>query len=177
MKIKTLILYILVLTIVSLVLGISYASFSISSSSNPNSIVSGSITTTYTDGIYLLCENMFPVLASEKNDYSTNYSFSVKNNSQKPSTIKISLTDLVMDSELKSIVVKYELYDSTLLVNSGNFLGATTSLLIANNIRLESNMTKNYKLLIYILDDGSNQNNLMKKTLSSKVYVTSTATN
>lgn len=92
--------------------------------------------------------------------------------------IKISLTNITIDSALKNSYFRYKLVRGSTVIASGNFSSVGSSLVLkgAEKKSITSYPTvENYILYIYLADSGSEQNAMMGKKFSAKITVDTVA--
>lgn len=92
--------------------------------------------------------------------------------------IKISLTNITIDSALKNSYFRYKLVRGGTVIASGNFSSVGSSLVLkgAEKKSITSYPTvENYILYIYLADSGSEQNAMMGKKFSAKISVDTVA--
>lgn len=92
--------------------------------------------------------------------------------------IKISLTNITIDSALKNSYFRYKLVRGSTVIASGNFSSVGSSLVLkgAEKKSITSYPTvENYVLYIYLADSGSEQNAMMGKKFSAKITVDTVA--
>ena len=92
--------------------------------------------------------------------------------------IKISLTNITIDSALKNSYFRYKLVRGSTVIASGNFSSVGSSLVLkgAEKKSITSYPTvENYVLYIYVADSGSEQNAMMGKKFSAKITVDTVA--
>ena len=92
--------------------------------------------------------------------------------------IKISLTNITIDSALKNSYFRYKLVRGSTVIASGNFSSVGSSLVLkgAEKKSITSYPTvENYILYIYVADSGSEQNAMMGKKFSAKITVDTVA--
>ena len=106
---------------------------------------------------------------SEKN----NFSIDVDNeNIDEALSIIVKLTSIEIDSALKNNNFRYELLYNNSSVAKGNFSDISgDELVIASGIILNNLDANDFELRVFLLDDGSNQNNLMNKTFKAIITV------
>lgn len=119
-----------------------------------------------------------------ENNYATNASksqFTItygSNLSGYDVAIKISLTNITIDSALKNSYFRYKLVRGGTVIASGNFSSVGSSLVLkgAEKKSITSYPTvENYILYIYLADSGSEQNAMMGKKFSAKISVDTVA--
>ncbi len=92
--------------------------------------------------------------------------------------IKISLTNITIDSALKNSYFRYKLVRGSTVIASGNFSSVGSSLVLkgAEKKSITTYPTvENYILYIYLADSGSEQNAMMGKKFSAKITVDTVA--
>ncbi len=92
--------------------------------------------------------------------------------------VKISLTNISIDSALKNSYFRYKLVLGSTVVASGNFSSVGSSLVISSLTKktISSYPTvENYTLYIYLADSGAEQNTMMGKNFSAKISVDTVA--
>ena len=92
--------------------------------------------------------------------------------------IKISLTNITIDSALKNSYFRYKLVRGSTVIASGNFSNVGSSLVLkgAEKKSITTYPTvENYILYIYLADSGSEQNAMMGKKFSAKITVDTVA--
>ncbi len=119
-----------------------------------------------------------------ENNYATNASksqFTItygSNLSGYDVAIKISLTNITIDSALKNSYFRYKLVRGGTVIASGNFSSVGSSLVLkgAEKKSITTYPTvENYILYIYLADSGSEQNAMMGKKFSAKISVDTVA--
>lgn len=119
-----------------------------------------------------------------ENNYATNASksqFTItygSNLSGYDVAIKISLTNITIDSALKNSYFRYKLVRGSTVIASGNFSSVGSSLVLksAEKKSITTYPTvENYILYIYLADSGSEQNAMMGKKFSAKISVDTVA--
>lgn len=119
-----------------------------------------------------------------ENNYATNASksqFTItygSNLSGYDVAIKISLTNITIDSALKNSYFRYKLVRGGTVIASGNFSSVGSSLVLksAEKKSITTYPTvENYILYIYLADSGSEQNAMMGKKFSAKITVDTVA--
>ena len=178
-----LVLFITLAVLIGILFGISYGWYAYA---NAKSEVSGSTIKSKPSIIFAQTEHIFygktvPILDEDRYTYGNKSSFTVTLNEELKdyqTGIKIELKDLKMSEELKTPNYKYELLQDGVAVSNGDFstIGSSSTLeLMPMTILTPTNYPKTYtyELLLWLSDDGSNQNNLMNKGISARINVTS----
>lgn len=163
--------------------GASYAWYAYS---NAETTISGSTideapAVIFAQDNYVLANSNMPILDEDRYSYSNMNSFNItfgSNLTKYDTAITISLTDINISDELKSVNYKYELLENEKTISTGDFsmLGDSHELVIMPSKIIDVityPTTYVYDLLIWLSDDGTDQNYLMNKTFSAKVKVNS----
>lgn len=130
---------------------------------------------------YIYSNTTMPIDDNDRYNYANKNSFTIslnKNLEKYQTGVKIILKDIVMDDALKIPNYKYELLEDGIMVGSGNFglIGNAKEIEIMPMKVLTPSVypkTYNYDLLVWLSEDGSNQNDLMNKNFRAKVNVIS----
>ena len=181
MKFKKLlgIISIVIVVVFSMMLTTSYAWYAFD---NASTVFEGmtnndDIIVSYQKGEYINVSNAVPITSEQVDMYSekNNFNIVVKNNAKDSEMlVSISLNDISIAGSLQIANFKVELYHQSDKVADigGNGIGlnsATTKKLA--DVVLDNNVTNNFELRVYILDDGTNQTNLENKTFQAKIKV------
>ena len=175
---KTLsIISVFVLTMFALMLSSSYAWYSFTNAStafNANTS-SEDIKVMYKNNNYISTITAVPISSNEVEDKAEKNNFSININNQdleEEIVVSINLTSISIDNALKNNNFRYELLYNGKSVSTGNF-----SNVVGGNFNILKDITLNnfddndFELRVYLLDDGSNQNNLMNKTFKAIISV------
>ena len=175
---KTLgVISIFILAMFALMLTSSYAWYSYNNASTTfNTSTSGDeISVIYKNNNYISTITAVPINSEEINDKADRNNFSVDvNNIELKSLLSVSI-DLIsvsIDDELKNKNFRYELLYNNEVVSKGDFTkleGDTFNLI--KGINLNNLGSNDFELRVFLLDDGSNQNNLMNKTFRGIINV------
>lgn len=168
---------------VGILFGSSYAWYAYK---NAETKVSGSTvgdmpTIIFSQTEYISSNTTTPIDDNDRYNYANKNSFTITLNNNLETYqagIKIFLKDIVIDDALKIANYKYELLEDGITVGSGNFstIGNAKEIEILPMKVLNPNVypkTYNYDLLVWLSEDGSNQNDLMDKKFSAKINVVS----
>ena len=168
----------IIITSVALVilLGISftYAYFSSKKVSTENSVVAGTLIINYEDDNLntVSLNNIVPIYDSEIKTKANKIGFKVNNTGSSKAYVDISLTDIVMDSELANLEFKWSLYLGDTKISNGNLRNVLDNKqLLINNIDIASNSNKSYQLYIWLSETDTDQRKLMGKNFSAKITV------
>ena len=162
---------ILLLVITLIITGVSYAYFSanVTGNSAVNTVTTGSMAISYTDGSEVLLSNMIPGDSLTK-------TFSIKNTGNVTTSYNIYFLDV-----LNTFVNQQDLA-YTLTSDNGYNASSDTQIpdddaMIANKQSIAPNTTSNYTLTIKFLNKDVSQDNNQGKTLNLKINVSDSETN
>ena len=157
---------VLILTLVIMIVGVTFTYFSLIASDEEDStkIKTGTLAINYIDGIAIDTYALMPI--NEPN-LSTKYSvykksFSVQSSGTLDQTLNISM--FVTDNDFDDKALSYALYDSTGYKISNNSIPKTGDILIGSNIYLKSNEKKTFTVLIWLQENNKNQDYEMGNT-------------
>ena len=164
---------VLILTFITVIVGATFAlyTFIFSQKEGTSAVYTGTLSIEYLSGkiinFNLLYPTEKPTLETEENVYKNN--FKVTNSGSLDSLIKITID--INQNEFSDETLRYSLYnDQSIEIAEGYIEGINTATL-AENIILENNTTAEYTLLIWMAENGQNQNKEMKKTLTGLIRV------
>ena len=162
----------------SLMLASSYAWYSFTKGSTTFDTVTNNedINVTYTTGMYIDTKTAVPIKKEEIPEYSEKNKFSISLNRDDlvgRILINVSLTNINIDDLLKNENFKYDLLYNEEIIESGNFsqISNKEKFKLANNIILDEIDNNDFELRIYLLDNDSNQNDLMNKTFQGTISI------
>ena len=175
-----------VLLIVLVTIGATYAYFSAQASTDVQTVTTGTLTMGFTNGEIINATGITPINDNEIETKATMLPFSVTNTGNQHTKITIKLTDITIDDALKDIDFRWGLYNADKQDAAGTEMGVSFGIfkysetggeeILLQDVILDKNSaTRNYKLRIWIHDDGALQNEMQGKTFSGKVVVTGEA--
>lgn len=168
-KIKTVIICI---TILLIIIGVSYAFFYVSTSGNTKNVTFGYVSINYVDGNKINMNNNLPMTENEVDRYAPKKSFSITNKGNIAAYLEISLTSITLPDALNDENFRWSLYEDNTRIADGNFLNASSKLTLIEGISVASNKTKNYSIAFWIYDNQGNQNAMLNQTLQAQITVT-----
>ncbi len=177
------VLFITIAGLIGVLFGISFGWYAYA---NAKTDISGSTIKTKPTIIFAQTEHIFfgktiPILDEDRYTYGNKSSFTITIGEELKNYqtgIKIELKDLKMSDELKISNYKYELLQDGISIKTGDFSLIDQS----NNLELMPMTiltpmtypkTYIYELIIWLSDDGTNQNDLMNKGISARINITS----
>ena len=164
---------VLLLTFITVVVGATFAIYThiFSQEEGTSAVYTGTLSIEYLSGeiinVNLLYPTEKPTIETTKNIYKNN--FRVTNTGSLDSLISIEIE--INKNEFSNKTLKYSLYDSEEKEIAEGYIEGRLSATLANNIILENNKTEEYTLLIWIAENGENQNKEMKKSLYGLIKV------
>lgn len=164
---------VLILTFITIIVGATFAlySFIFSQQEGSSAVYTGTLSIEYLSGNIINCNLLYPTqkpsLETEANVYKNN--FRVTNTGSLDSLLKIEV--IINQNEFSNQTLKYSLYNHKEEEISEGYIEGKKSSIIANNIFLENNTSEDFVLVIWINDNGKNQNQEMKKNLTGLINV------
>lgn len=173
---------VLILTFITVIVGATFAiyAFIFQQEEGTSAVYTGTLNIEYLSGeiisVGLLYPREKPTLDETHNVYKNN--FKVTNTGSLDSVIEVFID--IKENQFSNKTLEYALYDEEGEEISTGYVEGRNSNSIANNIELkgykinEDNKdyeTKTYTLLIWIRDNGENQNLEMKKILTGLIRV------
>ena len=164
---------VLILTFITVIIGATFAlyAFIFSQEEGTSAVYTGTLSIEYLSGeiisFNLLYPTETPTLETNENVYKNN--FKVTNTGSLDSLITVSIA--INKNEFSNKTLSYSLYNGEGIEVETGYIEGENEAVIANNIILEHNTTVEYTLLIWIAENGENQNKEMKKTLTGLIKV------
>lgn len=177
---KTLLIILLVIfAVFTLMLTTSYAWYSFENARTSFETVTADelVDISYLSGEYIATNTAVPIKGSEVSKYAEVNSFIL--NSKNPDSdnellATISLTDISIDKALQNANFKIDCYyqgvsKASISGNTVGTGGATSKEL--GKITLDDNIPNNFEIKVYLLDNGTDQSNLMNKSFRAKIKI------
>lgn len=164
---------VLILTFITVIVGATFALyvFIFSQKEGTSAVYTGTLSIEYLSGeiinFNLLYPTEKPTIDTEKNVYRNN--FRVTNTGSLDSLLTIGIE--IKENEFSNKTLRYSLYNSEETEISEGYIEGRLSSTIASKIELKNNETEDYTLLIWIAENGENQNKEMKKRLTGLIKV------
>lgn len=179
----------LVLTLLVFVAASTFAYFSVIASREKDStqIYTGTFMINFHQGDVIKGVNLVPGtdfgngskvpnINTEHNVYKNN--FTVSNSGSLAALLDISLNittnEFTYSANKEQNILKYTLFASNGGILSTGDIPKSGDLKISSNLKLDKNKTENYTLMIWLYDNGTNQNEEQGKTFSGKIVVDAT---
>ena len=164
---------VLILTFIAVIIGATFALYSLifSQKEGTSAVYTGTLSIEYLSGNIINCNLLYPTekpnIGTEKNVYKNN--FRVKNTGSLDSILEIKID--ITKNEFSDQTLKYSLYNHDGEELSEGYIEGKTSSNIASNIYLKNNTIEEYVLVIWINENGKNQNQEMKKNLIGLIMI------
>ena len=164
---------VLILTFITVIVGATFAlyAFIFSQEEGSSAVYTGTLSIEYLSGeiinFNLLYPTEKPTFDTEKNVYKNN--FKVTNTGSLDSIIEIEID--IKENEFSNKTLRYSLYSDEENEIAEGYIEGNISSKIASNIILKNNETANYTLIIWLAENGENQNEEMKKSLTGLIRV------
>ena len=164
---------ILILTLLVVIVGITFAAYYFlhRQEEGSSAVYTGTLSIEYLSGNIIKVKSMYPREAPELTDTDNIYknNFRIVNTGSLDSLINVALD--ITENDFSDEILKYKLFDSSgQEVVQGDVKG-TGDISIATNIDFPSNAEVNYSLVIWLNENGENQNEDMKKELAGIIKV------
>lgn len=168
-------LLLLFFTLITMIIGITFTYFSLLTKEDDDStkVQTGTLAINYIDGqeinTYALLPISEPNLNTKYSTYKKSFSISSSNSTLDQNfSIYIDVTNNEFDNDALGFI----LYDANgNRISSGN-IPSSGKVLLASNIELKTGETKTYTVLIWLQDNGNNQDYEQGKNFSGEFYIT-----
>lgn len=164
---------VLILTIITVVVGVTFALYALifSQKEGTSAVYTGTFSIEYLSGNIIDCNLLYPIndpsYTSEKNVYKN--TFKVSNIGTLDSLLKVQIE--INKNEFSNKTLKYKLFSSEQEELSEGYIEGVADVTVGNNIELKSAETAEFTLVIWIDENGKNQNEEMKKNLTGLIKV------
>ena len=165
-------LVVLILTFIIVILGATYAVYTMiySHKEGTSSVYTGTFSVEYLSGDIIDCNLLTPMESVDLNDDTNIYknNFRVTNTGTLAGVFSIILE--INENEFSDKTLMYSIYDDNGLVIE-DYLEGQDEIILAKKIVLERKVSKDYILVVWIKENGENQNIEMKKKLLGQIRV------
>lgn len=164
---------VLILTLITVIVGATFALYALifSQKEGTSAVYTGTFSIEYLSGNIIDCNLLYPTekptLETEKNVYKNK--FRIKNTGSLDSKLEIIID--INNNEFSNKTLKYSLYNEASEEIADGYIEGKISAKLASNIELDNNMTEEYTLIIWIAENGQDQNKEMKKNLTGLIRV------
>jgi len=168
-------LLLLFFTLITMIIGITFTYFSLLTKEDDDStkVQTGTLAINYIDGqeinTYALLPISEPNLNTKYSTYKKSFSISSSNSTLDQNfNIYIDVTNNEFDNNALGFI----LYDANgNRISSGN-IPSSGKVLLASNLELKTGENKSYTVLIWLQDNGKNQDYEQGKNFSGEFYIT-----
>ncbi len=168
-------LLLLFFTLITMIIGITFTSFLLLAKEDDDStkVQTGTLAINYIDGqeidTYALLPISEPNLNTKYSTYKKSFSISSSNSTLDQNfSIYIDVTNNEFDNNALGFI----LYDANgNRISSGN-IPSSGKVLLASNLELKTGENKSYTVLIWLQDNGKNQDYEQGKNFSGEFYIT-----
>lgn len=163
---------VLILTFITVIIGATFALYSLAFSheEGSSSVYTGTLSIEYSTGNIIKFNKLKPrkqiLLDDESNLYKNK--FKVTNTGTLDTFLSVVLEIKV--NEFSNETLMYSLYDETGLIEE-NYLEGQNELILSKNVQLKREKEKDFVLIIWLKENGQNQNEEMKKNLIGQIRV------
>lgn len=165
-------LVILILTFITVIIGATYAVYSMiySHKKGSSSVYTGTFSVEYLSGDIIDCNLLVPMEEVDLNDETNLYKnkFRVTNTGTLDGVFSLILE--VNKNQFSNETLMYSIYDDDGLVIE-DYIDGEEEFVLAKNLPLQKKTGKDYILVVWIKDNGKNQNIEMKKSLLGQIRV------
>jgi len=170
------IISVVIIVMFSFMFTASYAWYAFENAGTTFSAVTNNddINISYQSGEYISTSIAIPISSDQIEKYAEKniFNIGVKDSANDNEiVVTISLSDINISGSLQRDTFKVALYyqGSNIATVGGNLL--TSSSRILGTVTLDNDMTNNFELRVYILDDGTNQTVMMNKSFQAKIKI------
>lgn len=164
---------ILILTFITVIVGATFAIYTwiFSQEEGSSAVYTGTLSIDYLSGNVIYCNTLLPInsptLETKQNVYKNH--FKVKNTGSLDVLLEVIVEFYV--NEFSNQTLMYALYNTNGDELSSGYLEGRKSTIVAKDVHLETNTEGDYVLLIWLKDNGENQNTEMRKVLTGTIRV------
>lgn len=166
-------MFVLILTLITMIISATIAYFSFIGSQKEDGTVlyTGTLAINYIDGTYIKDPELFP---RDNVDYSTTKNvyrntFAITSSGTLDQTISVDL--IVSRNDFNENALKYAIFNEQGGRMATGYVPQDGSVNLANNMYLESNDTTKYTLIIWLDNTGYNQNFEMGSAITGRISV------
>ncbi|MCI6265344.1 MAG: CalY family protein [Erysipelotrichaceae bacterium] len=164
---------VLILTFITVIIGATFALYSLifSQKEGSSAVYTGTLSIEYLSGNIINCNLLYPSekpsFETEKNIYKNK--FKVTNTGSLDILLEITIE--INKNEFSNQTLKYSLYNQNQEEISEGYIEGKTTSTIASNIYVENKTSEEFVLMIWIEENGQNQNTEMRKNLTGLIRV------
>lgn len=164
---------VLILTFITVIVGATFALYALifSQEEGTSAVYTGNLSIEYLSGEIINCNLLYPTekpeFETEENVYRNK--FRVTNTGSLDSLLDISVE--INRNDFSNRTLMYVLYNDVGNELSEGYIEGNVSSSIASNVILEHDVTQEFNLVIWIAENGEDQNAEMKKSLYGQIKV------
>lgn len=164
---------VLVLTFITVVVGVTFAIYSLifSQKEGSSAVYTGTLSIEYLSGSIINCNLLYP---TEKPEFETEDNvyrnqFKVTNTGSLDSLLEMEIS--INQNEFSNDTLMYTLYTLDGAELAEDYINGNDRVVIARNVYLENNTSAEFVLIIWLKESGENQNREMRKNLTGLIKV------
>ena len=180
------IISVVIIVVFSMMLTTSYAWYSFGNASTVFEGITNNddIIISYQTDEYINTTIAIPIATVDIAKYAdkNNFSITVKNDAKDTDlAVRISLTDVSIDGALRDVNFKFDLYHQDTLIDENGSDGYSNTAYgsqfttgtdrTLGTVTLNNDVTNNFELRVYLLDDGTDQSSMENKTFQAKIKI------
>lgn len=164
---------VLILTFITVIVGAAFALYALifSQKEGTSAVYTGTLSIEYLSGNIINSNLLYPTekptLETEKNVYKNK--FRVSNTGSLDSKLEIIIE--INNNEFSNKTLMYSLYNDIEEEIAEGYVEGINDNTLVKNLELKNNSIKEYTLIIWIADNGKEQNEEMKKNLTGTIRV------
>ncbi len=164
---------VLALTLITVIIGATFAIYTLlhKQKEGSSAVYTGTLSIDYISGNIINLNYLYPQekpnLSDTKNLYKN--TFKVKNTGSLDSLLLITLD--ITNNEFSNQTLMYTLYNSNEEELSNGYVEGNEKTTIANNIYIKNSTEEQFYLVIWLKENGKNQNQEMRKNLTGLLRV------
>lgn len=172
-KKKIFYLIVLVLTLITMIIGVTLAYLKLIASQKEEGTVlyTGTLEINYIDGVYIKDPILLPKKEVNYNTTENVYRNTFKVASTGTLDQTISVTLLIDKNEFPTNNLKYAIFNSKGVLMKDGYIPQTGEVNLTNDLYLGNNETATYTLIIWLNNEGYNQNTLMGNQVSGRIKI------
>lgn len=164
---------VLILTFITFVVGMAFAIYSwiYSQKEGTSAVYTGTLSIEYLSSNIINVDSLYPIKkpSYDANRYVYRNNFRVTNTGSLDGIVRVLID--VTKNEFSNNVLMYSLYNSNKEELTSGFLNGADDIIIMDNLIMESNITENFVLIVWLNESEEDQNTEMQKTFVGTIEV------
>ena len=164
---------VLLLTFITVIVGATFAVYTLlhKQKEGSSAVYTGTLSIEYLNGNIINFNQLYPIEKPSFDDTTHVYrnTFKVSNTGSLDSLLMMTIN--INNNEFSNKTLMYTLYNSEKNELSEGYVEGKVTSTIANNIYLKNNSTEEFTLIIWLQENGENQNEEMKRNLTGYIKV------